>query len=52
MLETDEETEEESVHKVITKLEELRYIAPAEATEYSEEEEEKIKQRLADLGYL
>jgi adenylylsulfate kinase len=52
VLETDEETEEESVHKVITKLEELRYIAPAEATEYSEEEEEKIKQRLADLGYL
>jgi adenylyl-sulfate kinase len=52
VLETDKETEEESVSKVIRKLEELRYIAPAQATEYSEEEEEKIKQRLTDLGYL
>jgi len=52
VVETDKEAEEESVRKVIRKLEELRYIRPAEATEYSEEEEEKIKQRLADLGYL
>jgi len=52
VLETDKETVEESVGKVIRKLEELRYLSPAQAAEYSEEEEEKIKQRLADLGYL
>jgi adenylylsulfate kinase len=52
VLETDRETEEESVGKVIRKLEELRYIQPAAAAQYSEEEEEKVKKRLADLGYL
>jgi adenylyl-sulfate kinase len=52
ILETDKETLEESVGKVMRKLEELRYIPPAEATSYSEEEEETIKQRLADLGYI
>jgi len=52
VLETDKETKEESVRKVITKLEELRYIQPAAATQYSEEEEEKVKNRLTDLGYL
>ena len=51
-LETDKETVEESVGKVIRKIEELRYIQPVQAAEYSEEEEEKIKQRLTDLGYL
>jgi adenylylsulfate kinase len=52
VLETDKETLEQSVGKVIRKLEELRYIEPAEAASYSEEEEETIKQRLTDLGYL
>jgi len=52
VLETDKETLEESVRKVMRKLEELRYIPQAEATSYSEEEEEAIKQRLADLGYI
>jgi adenylyl-sulfate kinase len=52
VLETDNETVEESVDKVIRKIEELRYIQPVRAAEYSEEEEEKIKQRLTDLGYL
>jgi adenylyl-sulfate kinase len=52
VLETDKESEGESVSKVIRKLEELRYVAPAKATEYTEEEEEKIQKRLADLGYL
>ncbi len=51
-METDRETVEESVGKVIRKLEELRYLSPSQAVEYSEEEQEKIKQRLADLGYL
>jgi adenylylsulfate kinase len=52
VLETDKEALEQSVGKVIRKLEELRYIEPAEAASYSEEEEETIKQRLTDLGYL
>ncbi len=52
VLETDREEEEESVAKVMRKLEELRYVQPAEAASYSEEEEETIKQRLTDLGYM
>jgi adenylylsulfate kinase len=52
VLETDKETKEESISKVIRKLEELRYIQPAKVPEYSVEEEEKIQKRLADLGYL
>ena len=52
VLETDKEEEEESVAKVMRKLEELRYVQPAEAASYSEEEEETIKQRLTELGYL
>ena len=52
VLETDKEEERESVAKVVRKLEELRYVQPAEAVSYSEEEEETIKQRLTDLGYM
>jgi adenylylsulfate kinase len=52
VLETDKETVEESVGKVIRKIEELHYIQPVQEAGYSEEEEEKIKQRLTDLGYL
>jgi len=52
LLETDKEAEEESVAKVMRRLEELRYVQPAEVASYSEEEEETIKQRLTDLGYL
>ncbi|UCD70664.1 MAG: adenylyl-sulfate kinase [Syntrophobacterales bacterium] len=52
VLETDKEAEKESIVKVIRKLEELRYVQPAEAASYSEEEEETIKKRLTDLGYL
>ena len=52
VLETGKETKEESVRKVIRKLEELHYIPPAEARSYSQEEEEKIQKRLTDLGYI
>jgi len=52
VLETDKEEEQESVAKVMRKLEELHYVQPAEAVSYSEEEEETIKQRLTDLGYM
>jgi len=53
VLNTDKETVEESVEKVITKLEELRLIEPFdEDVDYSEEDEEKIRERLESLGYL
>ena len=53
LLETDKETAEESVQKIIRTLELLDYI-PRESveSEYSEDEEAKIKARLKDLGYI
>jgi adenylyl-sulfate kinase len=53
VVETTEETVEESVGKIMRTLELMGYIEPAAGeTEYSEEEEEEIKKRLADLGYI
>jgi adenylyl-sulfate kinase len=50
---TTEETVEESVQKIMRTLELMNYIPASEGeTEYSEEEEEEIKKRLADLGYI
>jgi adenylylsulfate kinase len=51
-LETDRETPEQSVMKIIQKLEVLGYLLPAEEGVYTAEEEEKVKKRLEDLGYL
>jgi adenylyl-sulfate kinase len=48
---TEQETLKDSVDKIIMKLIELRYIEP-KGDGYSEEEEEKIKDRLEALGYL
>ncbi len=58
VLDTTTMSVEECVEAELAKLEELGYIPKSgEATEptdtgYSPEEEEKIKKRLADLGYL
>ncbi len=54
IIETDKEAGEESTHRIIKKLIELRYLDPQESPQsvYSSEEEEKIKERLARLGYL
>jgi adenylyl-sulfate kinase len=52
VLETDRETPEESVKKIFDKLESLEYVPPAEESVYTAEEEEKVKKRLEDLGYL
>jgi adenylyl-sulfate kinase len=50
---TAEEKPEQSTQKIIRTLELLGYIpAVAGATDYSEEEEAKIKSRLRDLGYI
>ncbi len=53
VVETDKETEEESVTKILKTLEILNYI-PASGLddEYTDEEEEKIKERLRSLGYI
>ncbi len=53
VVETDRETIEESVAKIVRTLELMGYIpAWAEDQEYSPEEEEKIKSRLRSLGYI
>ncbi len=52
VLETDREMPEESVKKIIQKLESLGYLPPLEESVYTAEEEEKVKKRLEDLGYL
>lgn len=43
---------ETSAGKIIRKLEEMGYIPAADARGYTEEEEQSIKQRLRDLGYI
>lgn len=50
--ETDKESVEESVSKIIKTLEILGYVPAVEGEEYSAEEEEKIRTRLKDLGYI
>ena len=52
VLETDRESPEESVQKILQKLETLGYIPAPEESVYTAEEEEKVKKRLEDLGYL
>jgi adenylyl-sulfate kinase len=53
VVETDKETVEESTNKIIRTLELMTYIPGADAeSEYSSDEEEKIKSRLRDLGYI
>lgn len=52
--ETDRETPQESASKITAKLEELGYLERASDIDgvYTPEEEEKIKERLTNLGYL
>ena len=53
IVETDKETVEESLAKIVHKLEELGYVPPVEADDaYSAEEEEEVEARLRALGYL
>lgn len=51
VLETDRESPEESVSKLMRKLEMLGYI-PEEEEVYTAEEEEKVKKRLEGWGYV
>ena len=52
VVDTAREDIETSVAKIIAKLEEMRYIPAGDARGYTEEEEETIKRRLQDLGYI
>ena len=53
MIDSGTETIEESLAKVLRKLEELGYAPPAEEPEpYSADEEAEVEARLAALGYL
>jgi adenylyl-sulfate kinase len=52
-IDSSTETVEESLAKVLSKLEELGYVPPAAPEEaYSAEEEAEVEARLAALGYL
>jgi len=52
VLRTDKETLAESTGIVLAKLEELGLIEPGDEGEYTQDDEEKIRQRLESLGYL
>jgi adenylyl-sulfate kinase len=53
MIDSSQETIEESLAKVLGKLEELGYVPPAPAeAPYTADEEAEVEARLAALGYL
>ncbi|MFQ5866017.1 MAG: adenylyl-sulfate kinase [bacterium] len=56
VIETHKDQPQESVRKILVKLAEMGYISKDGLDEsenaYTDEEEELIKQRLADLGYI
>ena len=52
LLNTDVESPGDCSAKILTTLEMLGYLEPAEPAGYSPQEEELIRQRLQDLGYL
>ncbi len=52
LLNTDVETSDACVRKILTTLEILGYLPRAESAAYSREEEDLIKSRLRDLGYI
>lgn len=53
IVETDRETIEGSLAKIVHTLEELGYVPPAEAGDaYSDAEEAEVEERLRALGYL
>lgn len=52
VVDSSQESPEQSARKIMAKLEELGYVPPAEAGVYTEEEEEEVKRRLEELGYF
>jgi hypothetical protein len=52
-VDSSEQSPQESVAKIIAKLEELEYIPPTQQQAvYSEEEEKEVEERLRELGYI
>jgi adenylylsulfate kinase len=51
-VETDRESIDECVKRIIRTAEILGYLAPVHGSSYTPEEEDMIKARLRDLGYL
>jgi adenylyl-sulfate kinase len=51
-VDTDSESPNQSVARILARLEELALIAPSAATGYSEEDEEEVRRRLEALGYV
>jgi len=49
---TDCETKEESLKKILQALEEMGYLSLSGEQDYSKSEQEKIKKKLEDLGYI
>jgi len=53
VVETDSETIEESLARIVHRLEELGYVPPADTDDaYSVDEEKEVEARLRALGYL
>jgi adenylyl-sulfate kinase len=52
LIDSDRETVDESVAKIIRTLEVMKLVPRVTGDDYSTEDEEAIKQRLKDLGYI
>jgi adenylylsulfate kinase len=52
IVDTNQETAEQSARKILLTLEQMGYIPTSGEEVYSEEEEEEVKRRLEELGYL
>ena len=52
VVETDKETEAESLAKILCRLEELGYLPPSDGQSYTKQEEQVVEDRLRALGYL
>jgi adenylyl-sulfate kinase len=52
VVETDLETPQQSIVRILSKLEQMALVAPAATTGYSEEDEEEVRRRLEALGYV
>lgn len=52
LIESDRESVDESVAKILRTLEVMEYIPRAVGADYSAQDEETIKSRLKDLGYI
>jgi adenylyl-sulfate kinase len=52
LIESDRESVDESVAKIIKTLEVMGWVPSGDGAQYSEQDEEAIKTRLKDLGYI